>query len=58
MINSAVLQICKHTQEEYIAKRSIKQMKAYELSQKQQFSDEHETVDSRLLHFSYFCVVR
>lgn len=43
----ALWKICKHTQDEYIAKRSINQLKAYEMSQKQLFSDEHETLDSR-----------
>ncbi|CAG9531487.1 unnamed protein product [Cercopithifilaria johnstoni] len=43
----ALWKICKHTQEEYIAKRSVNQLKAYEMSQKQLFSDEHETLDSR-----------
>lgn len=50
MMYLTILQICKHTQEEYIAKRSVNQLKAYEMSQKQLFSDEHETLDSRLLH--------
>lgn len=49
-----ILQICKHTQEEYIAKRSVNQLKAYEMSQKQLFSDEHETLDSRLLHIIFY----
>ncbi|KAM3727292.1 Protein transport protein [Dirofilaria immitis] len=43
----ALWKICKHTQEEYIAKRSVNQLKAYEMSQKQLFSDDHETLDSR-----------
>uniref|UniRef100_A0A915Q1S7 Protein transport protein sec16 n=1 Tax=Setaria digitata TaxID=48799 RepID=A0A915Q1S7_9BILA len=43
----ALWKICKHTQEEYIAKRSASQLKAYEMSQKQLFSDDHETLDSR-----------
>ncbi|VDK77665.1 unnamed protein product [Litomosoides sigmodontis] len=43
----ALWKICKHTQEEYIAKRSANQLKAYEMSQKQLFSDERETLDSR-----------
>ncbi|VDN18065.1 unnamed protein product [Gongylonema pulchrum] len=43
----ALWKICKHTQDEFIAKRSVNHLKAYEMSQKQLFSDDRETLDSR-----------
>ncbi|VDN04648.1 unnamed protein product [Thelazia callipaeda] len=43
----ALWKICKHTQEEFLAKRSANHLKAYEMSQKQLFSDDRETLDSR-----------
>ncbi|VDK72079.1 unnamed protein product, partial [Anisakis simplex] len=45
----ALWKICRHTQDEFIAKRSLSQanqLKAYEMSQKQLFSDDRETPDS------------
>lgn len=45
---TALWKICKHTQEEFVARRSAYQLKAYEKTQKQLFSDDRETPDSRL----------
>uniref|UniRef100_F1KPW1 Protein transport protein sec16 n=1 Tax=Ascaris suum TaxID=6253 RepID=F1KPW1_ASCSU len=44
----ALWKICKHTQDEFNAKRSANHLKAYEMSQKQLFSDDRETPDSRI----------
>uniref|UniRef100_A0A158R625 Protein transport protein sec16 n=1 Tax=Syphacia muris TaxID=451379 RepID=A0A158R625_9BILA len=49
---TALWKICKHTQEEYVARRSAYQLKAYEKTQKQLFSDDRETPDS-----SFYCII-
>jgi hypothetical protein len=53
MLYEGIVQICKHTRREFEARRAETCAKAYDASQKHQFSDDRETPDSRSVTCSF-----